>query len=48
MRTAPPAAWCVALVAPDNAVRVPANADVDQVGRLDESGEDTVGAGLVE
>jgi hypothetical protein len=33
-------------VAPDSAVNVPANADVDQVGRLDDSGEVVLGAGL--
>lgn len=36
----PPCTWCdcVALEAPDNAVSVPANADVDQLGRFDDSG----------
>ena len=44
----PPAPCCPALDAPDNAVNVPANAEVDQVGRFDESGEVIVGAGFVE
>ncbi len=37
-RTEPPLVVCVALDAPDSAVRVPANADVDHVGRFDANG----------
>lgn len=44
--TAPPDVCWVALDAPDNAVRVPANALVDQVGRFDASGDVTVATGL--
>lgn len=39
---------CVALDAPDSAVSVPANADVDQVGRLDARGDVTLGTGFVD
>ena len=39
---------CVVLDAPDSAVRVPANADVDHVGRLDDNGDETPPAGLVD
>lgn len=48
--TIPPCPWCacVAAVAPDNALRVPANADVDQLGRLEAKGDATVCDGLEE
>lgn len=39
---------CVALDAPESAVRVPANADVDHVGRFAARGDDAVGAGFVD
>lgn len=39
---------CVALDAPDSAVSVPANADVDQVGRFDARGDVTLGTGFVD
>lgn len=38
----------MALDAPDNAVNVPANADVDHVGRLADNGDVAAAAGLVE
>lgn len=41
-----PVDCCVALDAPDSAVSVPANADVDHVGRFAASGEVTVCAGF--
>jgi hypothetical protein len=37
---------CVALDAPDSAVRVPANALVDHVGKFDAKGLETVAAGF--
>ena len=44
-----PAFWLYAgEVAPDKAVRVPANAEVDQDGRLDASGYDVAGAAFVD
>ena len=50
MRTPPPDMWCdcAALDAPESAVRVPANAEVDQLGRLDARGEEVFWAGLDE
>ena len=47
-RTEPPLVVCVALDAPDSAVRVPANADVDHVGRFDANGDVTLGTGFVD
>jgi hypothetical protein len=38
----------VAADAPDSAVKVPANADVDQLGKLAASGDATEGTGLLE
>jgi len=38
----------VALDAPDNAVNVPANADVDHVGKFADNAEPVIGVGFVE
>jgi len=38
----------VVLEAPDNAVNVPANAEVDQVGKLADKGDARLGVGLVD
>ena len=43
----PPDVWCAAPDAPDNAVSVPANAEVDQDGRFADKGDDTLAAGFV-
>jgi hypothetical protein len=45
--TLPPCPWDV-LDAPERAVNVPAKADVDQLGRFAERGEETEGTGLLE
>ena len=48
MRTPPPDMWCdcAALDAPLSAVSVPANADVDQLGRFDARGDVVVWIGF--
>jgi hypothetical protein len=48
IRTAPPLVCCVALDAPESAVSVPANADVDHVGKFDARGDVTLGTGFVD
>ena len=47
-RRTPPAVCCVVLDAPESAVSVPANAEVDQFGRFADNGDVMLGAGLVE
>ena len=50
MRTPPPCMLydCATLDAPDKAVSVPANAEVDQLGRFDASGDVVVCTGFEE
>lgn len=50
MRAPPPCTWyaCAALGAPESAVNVPANAEVDQLGRFAARGDVVLGAGFEE
>ena len=41
-------AACWTLDAPESAINVPANADVDHVGKFDDNGELMLAAGFVE
>ena len=47
IRSAPPEVCWVALDAPERAVRVPANADVDHVGKFEAKGDVATAAGLL-